>query len=75
MFCDIYFIISRGRLFFIQILKDKDLHVTPLSRNINFYDINDDGRISLKEFARTLGHSPSELHVKVAFYAADRDGT
>jgi hypothetical protein len=50
------------------------VHITPLPRGISFYDVNEDGRISLFEFARTLGHNPRDLHVKMAFRSADKNG-
>lgn len=39
-----------------------------------FYDANADGQISIKEFARTLGHDPRAFHVKDAFRVADSNG-
>ncbi|XP_011436261.3 protein starmaker [Magallana gigas] len=53
---------------------DVNVHITPLPRTLSFYDVNEDNQISLNEFARTLGHSPRDLHVKVAFRAADKNG-
>lgn len=40
-----------------------------------FYDANADGQISIKEFARTLGHDPRAFHVKDAFRVADANGS
>ncbi|XP_061163063.1 protein starmaker-like [Saccostrea echinata] len=60
----------------LKMLADTDgnVHITPLPRSLSFYDVNEDGLISLNEFARTLGHNPRDLHVKVAFRAADKNG-
>lgn len=51
------------------------LHVTPLPKKMAFYDANADGQISIKEFARTLGHDPRAFHVKDAFRVADANGS
>ena len=49
------------------------LHITPLPGNMRFYDGNQDGYLTLKEFARTLGHNPRAKHVRGAFNAVDRN--
>lgn len=67
--CIIYDIIN-----ILQTDTDVNVHITPLPRSLSFYDVNEDNQISLNEFARTLGHSPRDLHVKVAFRAADKNG-
>ncbi|XP_061165436.1 dentin matrix acidic phosphoprotein 1-like [Saccostrea echinata] len=50
---------------------EHSLHVTPLPKKMAFYDANSDGQITVKEFARTLGHDPRAFHVKDAFKVAD----
>lgn len=54
---------------------EHSLHVTPLPKKMAFYDANADGQISIKEFARTLGHDPRAFHVKDAFRVADANGS
>ncbi|XP_022327044.2 uncharacterized protein LOC111126591 isoform X2 [Crassostrea virginica] len=54
--------------------QEHTLHVTPLPKKMAFYDANADGQISIKEFARTLGHDPRAFHVKDAFRVADSNG-
>lgn len=60
--------------FFKQPNQEHTLHVTPLPKKMAFYDANADGQISIKEFARTLGHDPRAFHVKDAFRVADSNG-
>ncbi|XP_062584903.1 germ cell nuclear acidic protein-like [Saccostrea cucullata] len=55
----------------VQPNHEHSLHVTPLPKKMAFYDANSDGQITIKEFARTLGHDPRAFHVKDAFKVAD----
>ena len=48
--------------------------MTPLPRDFAYYDLNDDGKISLGEFCTTLNEDIDNDKVQEAFELADDDG-
>ncbi|XP_046355718.1 EF-hand calcium-binding domain-containing protein 1-like [Haliotis rufescens] len=49
-------------------------HLMPMPNKFSAYDLNDDGVVSLKEFAFVTGHTMDQADLKTVFQLADRNG-